>query len=254
MGFRESIRQIEACYLLYKLLENAKEFNSICSASFNVILEGVYRKDIKHKNNINSFSDQFISYKKRAFYLTKIRITDSKDTIYFPVLKTDSINRMPKAIHVLTNCDNFYIYYNLDRDGNGCYKKINHVPKKKIKERIDVLAVFYSIITRERFFVEENQYLKAMLFKTIFNSKNTENSSCDETDKIIDEASRLIIECFKNEIYSDVQPFTIDTNIQYLDPYIICNAFINTYNKLSPPHRAIIRDIFDENHRGKLGE
>lgn len=251
MGHKESIRHIDACILLYEFLEKLTDYQPICSASFNVILEGLFRNHIDSKNN-NSFSDEFINYRQRYFYITKIKIDNEGHFLYFPITKGENIYNFPDSIHIINNQDDFYIYYDLERKPDGHCKKIIGIIPQKIKKRIYALAAFYSIITTKHFFVKENQYLKAMLFKMLFNSKNTDDSNCDETNKTIDKANSLFEKSLKKSNNSTIDLYPIDEDAQSLDPYIICNAFISAYNKLEPEDKRKINEIYNENHRTKI--
>lgn len=86
----------------------------------------------------------------------------------------------------------------------------------------------------------------------LFNSKNTDDSNCDKTNKIIDKANSLFDKSLKKSNNSTIDVYPIDEDAQSLDPYLICNAFISAYNKLEPEEKRRINEIYNENHRTKI--
>lgn len=146
MGYKESIRQVDACMLLYEFLENLTDSQPICSASFNVILEGLYRNHINSKNSNTSFSDEFIDYRKRIFYITKIKINNDGNFIYFPVKQGENFYNCPDSIHIINNQDDFYIYYDLERKPDGHCKKIIGTIAPKTKKEFMLWQFFIQLL------------------------------------------------------------------------------------------------------------
>lgn len=249
MSKKTSINQRCACELLFQLIDKNESCYPICSSSFNVMLEGLFRNSIKQNND--SFYDQFIDYKGRVFYITKIKTNYSNDDVFLPILKNDDIDNIINVIHVNNKYDDFYLYYDWAKDKNGDLKSKPFCRcRTQIKDRIIALAVFYNLLTQQYFFVQENQYFKALLFKMLFNSQNSESQKSENTNRIIKKASDLVAECVEANNDLLVQRH-IGKRIDNIEPYIICNAFIDVLNQLNNNYKNEIKQIYNENHRGQ---
>lgn len=240
--FQNSIELELAANLLYKLREKMDFKYPICSASFNVILEGLYRNCI-HENCIKEgFHTQLIEYKRRKFYIRKIKISDNNKSFFLPIkVQDDSTNT--ELIHIKRDFDDFYSFYELNRS-----KGKEDMPRKaeldKKASEVEAIAKLYAIITKNNYFVQENQYLKAMLFKMIFNTQNKSNPNCT-SNNIINKAYELVTSSLQNSVNGCLQPqSSVDFfNEDDFDSYLIQEAFINAYIELDDTDE---KNIIDE--------
>lgn len=246
--FQKSIELEIAANLLYKLREKLDFKYPICSASFNVILEGLYRNSI-HKECIEEgFNTQFVEYKHRQFYIRKIKINDNNEGFFLPIKIQDDSNN-PELIHIKRDFDDFYSFYELNRS-KGREEMPRMVELDKKNDEVEAIAKLYAIITKKSYFAQENQYLKAMLFKMIFNTQNKNQPNC-ASNNIINKAYELVTSSFQNAVNGCIRPeSSVDLfNEDDFDSYLIQEAFINAYIELdNPEERNIIDEILRKCH------
>lgn len=249
--FQKNIKLETAANLLYEL-RKALEFKyPICSASFNVILEGLYRDCIHENCSEEGFFTQLIEYNRRKFYIRKIQINNNSKDFFLPIkIQDDSYNQEP--IYIKRDFDDFYSFYELNRSkGRDIRPRTAELNKKS--DEIATIAKLYAIITKEHYFAQENQYLKAMLFKMMFNTQNERQPNCI-SNNIINIAYELVVSSFLNAVNGCIRPESSVNlfNEDEFDSYLIHEAFIIAYGELNDTEKNIIIEILRKYHPGTI--
>lgn len=248
---QKNIKLETAAYLLYELRKALDFKYPICSASFNVILEGLYRDCIHKECSNESFFTQLIEYNRRKFYIRKIRINNNSKDFFLPI-KIQDESDVQEQIRIKRDFDDFYSFYELNRSkGTDVRPRVAELDKES--ENIAAIAKLYATITKEHYFAQENQYLKAMLFKMIFNTQNEQQPNCISNTIIIN-AYELVISSFQNAINECIRPQSPDNlyNEDNFDSYLIQEAFVEAYNKLNNTEKNTIIEILKKYHPGTL--
>mgnify|MGYP004661681401 CR=1 FL=1 len=225
-------------YLILYEIKTVKRLKFTSGLSFNIILEGLFRNSVlRVENDIEG-----VEYRSKKIYITRLPIKENKNWFYLPSLTPD--NNTYEFIECIPTDDQIYTYYCLNDSG---LKEIGKRYDAEVKDKPVYIAFasFYCNLTQSGFSVQENQFLKAILLKVLFNS-STSPTLEPEVTELKRKVSQLLLDTFSKQNDNTLAEININIeNNNLIDAYFIHNAFVRAYNLLNISSKRIIKGLFN---------
>lgn len=229
-------------YLIIYAIKTKTNLSSIEGLSFNIILDGLYGDYVLR----DAMSIETIPCKNGKFYITRVPIKEDEDLFYLPssISSSQYNSIISDYIEIIDTDDKIYLHYwfkNINLESIEKYYCANI----KYQNFFYAIASFYCNITHYGFSMQENQFLKAILFKVLFHSKSS-RSLDDKTVDITNKVIQLLIDTFENQTNSlliELHINNISDNL--IDAYFIHNVFVRAYNDLDSDSKYIIDELFN---------